>query len=248
MSNVITLSDGSRMVWKDQIVDAVKDDGPGKLVFLVSTESVDSDGDIIHQQATDKGRGWMTDAFNKSPLMLWQHDRSMPNIAAETTRAVVAPEGLTLNPAEFDMPDPAAAFVEGKIRRGVIKQFSVGVRYMKFVEMERRGLESFEHELIEVSPVNRGANFDTAVLAKSALMFRPDLAQKLEDAGDPEMIELKAEMEELRGRLVTAENIISRIGAEIAARTVEQKSASLSAWDEAALDVLNRMKAIGTAS
>lgn len=241
MSKFIMLKDGSALVTKESRcfeVDRADDSKP--IVAVVSDDQPDSVNDVIHAD------GWDLAHFNKSPLVLWQHDRYTPNLAAPGTRAYVDGSVLKLE-AVHDMGDGMAAFLDGKIRRGAIKETSVGFRSVEWKEMDR-GVEFFKQELIEVSWVNRGMNPRTDVLAKTMIGMRPEFVAQLEDAGDPEVVELKAEMEELRGRLVTAENIIARIGAEIAARAVEQKSDALSAWDDAAVHVLNRMKAIGTAS
>lgn len=241
MRKMIMLKDGTAIVTKGaRLFDVERSDESKPIVAVVSDEQPDNVNDVIH------AAGWDLSHFNKSPLVLWQHDRSSPNLAAPGTRAFVEGAFLKLE-AVHDMVDGMAAFLDGKIRRGVIKETSVGFRAVEWKEMEK-GVEFFKQELIEVSWVNRGMNPRTDVLAKTLLGARPEFAAQLEDSGDPEVIELKAEMEELRGRLVTAENIIARIGADLAERVVEQKQDAMGAWDEAALHVLNRMRVIGTAS
>lgn len=241
MRKMLMLKDGSALVTKEsRAFEVERGDDSKPIVAIVSDEQPDSVNDILHVS------GWDLEHFNKSPLVLWQHDRSSPNLAAPGTRAYVDGPVLKLE-AVHDMGDQMAAFLDGKIRRGVIKETSVGFRSVEWKELER-GVEFFKQELIEVSWVNRGMNPRTDVLAKTMIGMRPEFAAQLEDAGDPEVIELKAEMEELRGRIVASENLIAKIGSDVAARAAEQKTEALSAWDEAALHVLNRMKAIGTAS
>lgn len=243
----VELTDGSRLVTKTRLTEMVKDAGPGKLQFLVSTADVDSDGDVIHQMPTEKGAGWITDHFNKSPLVLWSHDRFVPNLALPGTTARPTEAGLLLDPAVFDMDDPAAAFVEGKIRRGSLREFSVGVRYKTFEPIEGgAGLEVFEHELLEVSVVNRGANPSTAVLKKSMLRDRPELVERLQSAGDTEVEDLKITLAEYEQRIKELENQIAKIGDAVLAR--EKQADAIAEWDRAAIAVLTRMKKVGTAS
>jgi predicted nuclease with TOPRIM domain len=78
------------------------------------------------------------------------------------------------------------------------------------------GLEVHEHELIEVSLCNRGANPDTATLAKSMLRDRADLLALVDDQGSREVAELKDEIAALNERLRASEGVVSRLGDKLA--------------------------------
>lgn len=216
----IVLTDKTKLVVKtlEPVMLKAEDDQP--IVAVVSTDSEDSDGDVIHQAASDKGGGWDLAHFNGRPLVLWSHDRYSPNLAAPGTKAFVQPHGgrdaLHLATV-FDLPDPAAAFLDGKVRRGVPLEWSVGVRYRKYEDRDTgRGLEVFEQDLIEVSLCNRGANPDTAVLAKSILRNRPDLVSMVDDGGSREVAELKDEIVALSERLRASEGLLAKIGDKLA--------------------------------
>ena len=241
MRKMLMLKDGSALVTKEsRAFEVERGDESSPIVAVVSDEQPDIVNDVIHTA------GWDLEHFNRSPLVLWQHDRSSPNLAAPGTRAYVDGPVLKLE-AVHDMGDGMAAFLDGKIRRGVIKETSVGFRSVEWKEMEN-GVEFFKQSLIEVSWVNRGMNPRTDVLAKTMLGMRPEFVAQLEDAGDPEVIELKAELEEFRGRVVTIENLIARIGEKLAAPEIEKKADAMAEWDAAAAHILGRMKTIGTAS
>jgi hypothetical protein len=146
------------------------------LVAIVSTEAVDSYGDIIHQGPTDKGRGWMLDRFNKSPRTYWMHDPTIPNLVTSESRAWLDTAGLMFSPA-FDMPDTFAAELDRKYRANVLSEWSVGFRA---VVRDPRGEGVFgehfwEQTLMEVSAVNRGANPDTDTIAKGLGFFPEDI-------------------------------------------------------------------------
>ena len=182
----VLLKSGGALCVKPRVgvVVETKADALSGLVALVSTPSVDSYGDIIHQSKNDHGAGWLLDRFNAHPAMLWGHNIELPSIGGG--KAYVAPhakydEGLYLEP-EFDMPDPLAATVAGKIERGVISETSVG--FVSRLDQRREdaawGYEFFEQELLEISWVNRGANPDVDVMFKSILLHNADIAEDVD--------------------------------------------------------------------
>lgn len=185
--DVIALDGGDFLVQKAQTASMAEQDGA--IVAMVSTASVDSYGDIIVQGRSEKGAGWLLDRFNGAPVMLWSHDIAQPNISGPGTRAVVRKseqfgEALFLDPVQFDLADPQAAAIEGKIRRGVIKENSVGFvsrksEYIRDDDDRITGIRFYEQELLELSWANRGANPDTTTMFKTMLAAHPTIAERV---------------------------------------------------------------------
>jgi len=220
-STYIDTLDGGMFCNKEDLCEVVtKGEGDsGAIVLLVSTEAVDSDGDIVHQGKTKHGAGWVLDRYNKAPAITWQHDMMIPNLSGPKTRAKVQRHetkgrGLHLNPLQFDSGDEFATFIEGKIRRDSIKESSVGFKILarearKGDSGERVGLDIYEQELVEVAIANRGANPETEVLAKRFLS-NPRVLKEVEDGGSPEIVEMKEYIEELARKVESLETTISR--------------------------------------
>jgi hypothetical protein len=136
------------------------------IVAQVSTADVDSDGDVIWQTENEHGKGWLLDDFNKrNGRVYWMHNPWVPNLAK--ARAWVDGGRLLLS-AEFDPNDELAVVVDRKIRGGYIDEWSVGFKPMVTKPRDGRGMDIYEALLFEVSVVNQGANYDTAVLDKMA--------------------------------------------------------------------------------
>ena len=250
------------------IIKSDEDGAP--IVLLVSTEAVDADGDVIHQRRSKHGPGWDTKRFNGAPVITWQHDLRMPNMSGPRTRAKVAKhatkgQGLFLNPLQFDEGDPFAMTIEGKIRRDVIKESSVGFKITdreprKNEEGQTVGLDIYGAELFEVAIANRGANPETEVLAKS-LLTRRDVLQAVETGGDSEVIELRSELIELRseydnlgerfdqlvGSVKTMSDKIEVADDAAILQVEEQRNEHKAAIHTAARELLVAMKATGTA-
>jgi len=174
-----------------------------RMVAMVSTESEDSDRDIIHQGKNKKGQGWLLDKFNASPLLTWMHDTMRPNIGAPEVRAKLGSgdkgKALYLDPFAFDVGDEFAMEIAGKYARTVLKETSVGfIGRIWDYRMEKEayiGREFWEQELFEVAAVNRGANPDTTTEIKAGMMARmlvqPKVAKSIQTGGDSELRELK---------------------------------------------------------
>lgn len=218
--DIIALEDGGCIAQKtgSATINAVDD---GDIVAMVSTPSVDSYGDIVHQGPNDKGAGWLLSRFNNAPVMLWSHNMFQMNISGPATRASVRPhsefgEALFLDPVQFDLEDEDAAKLEGKIRRKVIKENSVGFtsdnwRYMRDDEDRYAGIEFFEQELLELSWANRGANPDTTTMFKSMISMHSDLAQRIDARDSQRAVEDKADLldaiEQVADRVRTLEGL-----------------------------------------
>ena len=208
----VELNDGGLLVSKGMTLEI---DKAGKgMVAMVSTEGLDTDGDIIRQTKTPRGRGWILDGFNKTPFMTWMHDKQRPNIASPDVRAHVrAHKGghaLFLDPFAFDPGDTFAQELEGKYSRRVLRETSVGYT-SKVWEPIDTGREFFEQTLIEVAAVNVGANRETDTMIKS-MLSRSGLVAKVQAAGDSEVEELKSEIIYLREELRLISNEVKRMG------------------------------------
>jgi HK97 family phage prohead protease len=217
----IDLECGGMVCTKTDTCELIKAADSSDIVLLVSTQTEDSDGDIVYQGKNKNGAGWVLDKFNNSPVITWQHDLWVPNLSGPRTRAKVQKtenkgRGLHLNPLVFDEGDAFAMELEGKIRRGVLTESSVGFKAMK---RDRRqndegqtiGLNIWESELIETAIVNRGANPETEVLAKRLLGKAP-IAIQVESGGSPEIDELKDEIEHLAAVVKMLGNEMKAIG------------------------------------
>lgn len=138
--------------------------------FVASTADVDRMGDIVEQS-------WKLDAFKSNPVILWNHDSARPPIARALAVDVV--DGQLVIDMEFDMQDPFAAEVAGKLQRGFLNAGSVGffpgqVQYRadlpkndpRYAE-NSMGIVASQNELVEFSITPIPAN-SMALLAASA--------------------------------------------------------------------------------
>ncbi len=218
-ARIIPLKDGGALVTKTLGIETKDEDG-GSILVLASTESIDSDNDIIHQGKTDNGKGWDLDRFNKHPVMLWSHNPYVPSIG--TGKAWVGKsdlgKGLHFVP-KFDVGDEFAMQIEGKVRRRVIQETSVGFTSKNY---DRRkddddsmwpGFDFWDSELQEISWVNRGANPDVDSAVKSMVMGNPDLLKQIEDFDDRFLSMVKGELvdrfNELSTRIKTIEDFMA---------------------------------------
>lgn len=214
----IPLKGGASLVVKSLDIQ-IKEDDTGNILVLASTASVDSDKDIIHQGKTEKGEGWNLDRFNKHPVMLWSHNPYVPSLG--TGKAFVGKSdlgnGLHFAPV-FDTDDEFARQIEGKVRRGVIKETSVGFTSPNYSRREKDpsgdqvGYDFWDSELQEISWVNRGANPDVESAVKGMIMANPDLLKQIEDFDDRFLGMVKDELmdrfNELQSRIKTLEDFI----------------------------------------
>lgn len=144
--------------------------GKQTMSFIASTDRPDRYGDVINQA------GWDLEAYRSNPVILLNHDHNSLPIGKGNVR--IGPEGLMID-VDFDMEDPRAAEIAGKVERGYLNAVSVGFTPLK---SESRASLPQEHsaysnqggsyfdkaELLEVSIVTIPANADaTSVAAKS---------------------------------------------------------------------------------
>ena len=138
--------------------------------FIASTDRPDRYGDVINQN------GWDLEAYRSNPVILLNHDHNSLPIGKGNVR--IGPEGLIID-VDFDMEDPRAAEIAGKVERGYLNAVSVGFTPLKSVSraslpqehaaFSNSGGSYFDKaELLEVSIVTIPANADaTSIAAKS---------------------------------------------------------------------------------
>jgi hypothetical protein len=254
--NWVELTDGGLLVSKGVTIEVEKA-GRG-MAAMISTEVLDTDGDIIRQAKSAKGPGWDLADFNAMPFMTWGHDKSRPNIASPDVRAHVRAHksgsgaALWLDPFAFDPGDKFAQEVQGKYERKVLKQTSVGFRSKNFEPLDGGGREYFGQKLIETAAVNLGANQETDTLIKS-MLTRTGLVAKVESGGDSEVEALKIEVQYLRDELRLISNVVKLHGDKLFCGqderdAVEPRAQLMEATIKVMADnLLTRLQKIGTA-
>ena len=206
----IPLKGGKLLTVKTLGLTVKENEETGNILALVSTNAVDSDRDIIHQGPNDNGKGWNLDRFNKHPVMLWAHNSFLPSIGGG--KAFVGKtdlgEGLHFVP-KFDSGDDFAMQIEGKVRRGVIQETSVGFTSDNFdrrkdeADSQWPGYDFWDSELQEISWVNRGANPDVESAVKGMILANPDLLKQIEDFDDRFLKAVKGELVDRFNELAT---------------------------------------------
>ena len=136
-----------------------------KLIFTISTASVDRDGDTIAVA------GWKLDNYLKNPVVLWSHDRwSLP--IAKATRVWV--EGGTALMAEAEFTPEGLVPLNDQVfemyKTGFLQATSVGFRAIKWTYVDDKdrgyGIDFIEQELFEFSAVTVPANPDAMIEAR----------------------------------------------------------------------------------
>jgi HK97 family phage prohead protease len=127
----------------------------GKKTFvLVSSEKVNSHGFRVDL------RGMDLDRFKANPVMLFRHNRDDVIGRWENIRI----EGNTLlADADFDINDPKAKEIAGKVERGYIKGCSISI-YINKVADEDKGMLITSSELMEASIVAVPADSNAILL------------------------------------------------------------------------------------
>ena len=128
--------------------------------FVISTEGIDRDNDII------RVGGWVLDNFKRNPVVLWAHSRDSLPIAKALT---VGPEGGNLVAlsefSELGMADDVLSLIRG----GFINATSVGFRPLEWTfNEERGGIDFLKQELVEFSVVPVPANPEALIAASAA--------------------------------------------------------------------------------
>lgn len=139
---------------------------------VMSTPRVDRVGDVIELSA------WDLEDFVKNPVMLYEHDRTMPigvwrNVRTEDGALVGDP---VFQPAEIN---PLAGRVAALVEGGWVKGFSVGFIPVELHPMGdgQRGYRITKAKLLECSVVAIPANTDALLKAAPGAKIVPVYAQ-----------------------------------------------------------------------
>lgn len=125
-----------------------------------------NDGDFDRYNDRLSVQGWMLDAFNANPVILYNHDDGSGGFFG-TGRKDVLPIGkgrayvqgdALLVDVEFDQEDDFARKVESKVARGILNAVSVRYLMHRFHENERGGFDCEQQELLEISVVTIPGN------------------------------------------------------------------------------------------
>jgi len=149
------------------VMDEVKasdDEKSREIKFVVSTEGVDRDRDII------KANGWNLKNFKKNPVVLWAHGyydppiAKAPNISVQDKKLVSVADFV---PAEVS---PFAESIFQMLKLGFLRTASVGFIPMKHhFDDERMGVDILQAELLEYSVVPVPSNPEALVQVRSIL-------------------------------------------------------------------------------
>ncbi|GHG91422.1 HK97 family phage prohead protease [Comamonas sp. JC664] len=110
--------------------------------------------------------GWMLDAFNANPVVLYNHDDGSGGffgtgrkdvLPIGKGRAYVQSDALLVD-VEFDPEDDFARKVERKVARGILNAVSVRYLMHRYHENERGGFDCEQQELLEISVVTIPGN------------------------------------------------------------------------------------------
>lgn len=115
-----------------------------KHTFLVSDESVNSYGFKVLTNGIDTKR------FETNPIMLYMHERA--NIIGRWEN-IRKENGQLFADAIFDIEDPTAKEIAGKVERGFLKSASIGITKANLKDGIVNGCE-----LMEISIVDIGSN------------------------------------------------------------------------------------------
>lgn len=175
------------------------DEGSRTITFVMSSEDVDRDGDIIRVD------GWKLDAFRQNPVFLVFHDqRQFPIGRVEEIRGEGTQLLGTVRFAEKGTYEVADVAYE-LYRQGIMNAVSVGFRGLEWEPREDDdGLIFTSQELFELSAVPVPANpAAVAVAQKSspvAALFT-DAKQNARADADAKMNKVAADLEGLAKRI-----------------------------------------------
>lgn len=132
--------------------------------FVISTESLDRDGDII------KADGWELDNYRKNPVVLFAHNYTNPPVAKSLSETIV---GKKLKSIALFMPKEVSGFahmVGQMYAKGFMKAVSVGFIGKKWAFAKDKdrpfGIDFEKQELLEYSAVPVPANAEALLDAK----------------------------------------------------------------------------------
>ncbi len=201
--------------------------GDRDVAFILSTEDPDRDNDVIHQTATDAGRGWVLDGFKQNSVAMMYHDyRSLPIGRWDNVRVAGGALRGVLHFVEPELDNGRADSVLRLVKGGYLNAASVGFRpIVSAYNQERGGTDYYECELLEASVVPVPAQASALVEARSFLgesawkSYATELVQLLDVAGGAS-IELRGAIPYRRTPLAP-EGTAWDAGQEVAAASVD---------------------------
>ena len=186
----------------------VADEGKGTVDMVAATNQVARDDALIEPS------GWELDNFRLNPVMLWSHDAlSLP--VARVVDLEVTNDAL-LARAEFDMDDPEAVRLLGKVVRGFVNAVSVRWKPIETrIDMidGREIVHFIRQELLEISFVGVPTDAKTLVMRSdtgesiSVEDYRP--ASVITEGEEPAASAGKSDEPRLDGRLVAVEHMLA---------------------------------------
>jgi HK97 family phage prohead protease len=135
---------------------SLKEDGEDIIIEgWANPKTIDSIGDLMFPE------GAKTDRYKKNPIVLFNHDRTLPVGKALEYKAL--PEGFWIKAILANSIIPQVKFVRDLVRQGILKMFSIGFNPIKEKQGPNGTNEIVEWELHEVSlvplPMNADAEF-----------------------------------------------------------------------------------------
>jgi HK97 family phage prohead protease len=146
-----------------QIKDLNSETGMHDIGFVISTASVDREGDVIAVG------GWELDRYKENPVVLWAHDYHTPPIGKALDVSVK--DGVLVATDRFTPEDinPFGAMIYRMVKGGYLKATSVGFKPIEWTYNEdHRGYDFLRSELLEHSVVPVPANPEALVMASAA--------------------------------------------------------------------------------
>jgi hypothetical protein len=142
------------------------DEAGRRITFIISTDAMDRDGDIIDQN------GWELADYKRNPVVLWAHDGSQPPVARAASVAVE--NGKLVSVAEFPTREQYAFAdtIFQLYKGGFLHATSVGFmpEELELMEGPDTGLIGFRfrrQKLLEYSAVPIPSNPEALVVARS---------------------------------------------------------------------------------
>jgi HK97 family phage prohead protease len=154
------LTGDAPMIRKAGVADGIEAGEGRTLSFIISTNAVDRDNDVIDQN------GWHLDTYKQNPVVLWAHDYTQLPLGRSTDIGVK--DGRLKATTEF--ADHAFAdTVYRMLKGGFLRATSVGFVPKLFAEnKDRGGLDIIEQDLLEFSIVPVPANPEALIEARAA--------------------------------------------------------------------------------
>lgn len=158
--------------------------GPGEVICVLTTDRVDRDNEVIIPG------GAVLDNYRRNPVVMYGHAKGLPS---EGEAGLPVGTNLWIKPSRdghalvakhsFDMNDPFSERVYGKVKRGVLRTYSITflpIEYGPPTKEEIRRRPDWasaktiyrKWELIEDSVVAMPANVDAETLMKTGNMSR----------------------------------------------------------------------------